>query len=76
LEDFQYGGFYLDLDFDLAKLMKFDIIIIIIIIIIIRIRIISLIKDIDKTQPYNRGELVNVFKKHSIDIVSVIGLHS
>ena len=36
----------------------------------------SLIKQIDETQPYNRGRLVNVFKKHSVDKVLVISLDS
>jgi len=36
----------------------------------------SLIKQINKTQPYNRAKLVNVFKEHSVDIVSVISLDS
>jgi len=36
----------------------------------------SLIKQVDKTQPYNRAKLVNVFKEHSVDIVSVISFES
>ena len=36
----------------------------------------SLIKQIDKTQPYNRAKQVNVFKEHSVDIVSIISLDS
>jgi len=38
--------------------------------------IIALIKQIDKMQSFNRDELINVFEKHSVYIVSVISLYS
>jgi len=39
--------------------------------------ILSLIKQIDKKQPYNDNKkLINVFEKHSIYVVSAIGLNS
>jgi len=31
---------------------------------------------IDKTQPYNRQALINVFEEHSIDILSAVSLNS
>ena len=39
-------------------------------------RIITLIKQIDKMLSYNRDELINVFEKHSVYIVSAINLNS
>ena len=38
--------------------------------------IITLIKQIDKMQSYSRDELINVFEKHSVYIVSAISLNS
>jgi len=44
--------------------------------IIIIIIVITLIKQIDKMQSYTRDELINVFEKHSVYIVSAISLNS
>jgi len=38
--------------------------------------IVTLIKQIDKMQSYTRDELINVFEKHSVYIVSAISLNS
>jgi len=47
---------------------------------IIIIIIITLIKQIDKMQSYykshSKHELINVFKKHSVYVVSVVSLNS
>jgi len=46
--------------------------VVVVIIIIIIIIIITLIKQIDKMQSYDTDELINVFEKHSVYIISAI----